>query len=263
MAVARLLNGGQPDIYSHRHGGMRYELRRQSARVQIGKGMRIDTTDATLRVLSDRSELFDYGDKAIVYVANRKVTSVACDWLLDHMGRVVDYYSVRVNRDKEGNQTSIQEVAQDAPTAVATAIIAKHAHGRIASFELWDDLVRQPLCWLKQFSGPSLRTDLPIFDDPTESITRSESENPDQAKLSAMLEAWHTAFGNTPTTVAMAKSFTDFRSPASVHIADAIDEIAGQGGKVNGRILGRWIERHALSNAIAACVSLRRARPTE
>ena len=94
--------------------------------MQIGRGLRIDATDSTLRVLSERSELFDYGDKAIAYVANRKATSVACDWLLDHMGRVVDYFSVRVNRDKDGVQTSIEEVAQDAPAAVATAIIAKH-----------------------------------------------------------------------------------------------------------------------------------------
>lgn len=509
VAVARLLNGGRPDIYSHRHGGMRYELRRQSARVQIGTGLRIESTDAVLRVLSERSELFDYGDKAIAYVAHRKATSVACDWLLDHMGRVVDFYSVRVNRDKEGNQTSIQEVAQDAPSAIATAIMAKHgsrnfrrleavctapilrpdgsvldtpghddttgllyvtaevhpptvpmaptvadaldalallwrpfrefpvvdpvsvgvlisallaaalrpslptcpaygfdapsagtgktliakcvaamgtggdvsvtppakdeeewrkrlfaglrggdtvllldnvreplgnaaidafitsstykdrvlgesttqelpnralflitgnnlvltgdthrrvlmvrldaqqeqpftrefafnpqqaviqnrqqmvvaaltivrafiaagrpksASGRIASFELWDDLVRQPLCWLKQFVSPAGRTDLPDFADPAESITRAESENPDQTKLAAMLNAWHAAFGSTPTTVAMAKSFTDMHSPASVHLADAIDEIAGQNGRVNARMLGRWIERHA------------------
>lgn len=509
VAIARLLNGGRPDIYSHRHGGMRYELRRQSARVQIGRGLRIDSTDSTLRVLSERSELFDYGDKAIAYVANRKATSVACDWLLDHMGRVVDFYSVRVNRDKEGNQTSIQEVAEDAPLSVATAILAKHgsrdfrrleavctapilrpdgsildtpghdektgllyvtgeinpptvlqsptetdalnalallwhpfrefpvvdpvsvgvlisaliaaalrpslptcpaygfdapsagtgktliakcvaalgtggdvsvmppakdedeyrkrlfaalrggdtvllldnvreplgnaaidsfitspsfkdrilgesttqelpnkalflitgnnlvltgdthrrvlivrldaqqeqpftrefafnpqaeviknrqqmvvaaltivrayitagrpkaASGRIASFELWDDLVRQPLCWLKQLIGPSGRTDLPNFADPAESITRSESENPDQAKLTAMLNAWYSAFGTTPTTIATATSFTDQHSPASVHLADAVDEIAGQNGKVNVRILGRWIERHA------------------
>ena len=509
VAVARLLNGARPDIYSHRHGGMRYELRRQSARVQTGRGLRIDSTDATLRVLSERSELFDYGDKAIAYVANRKATSVACDWLLDHIGRVVDFYSVRVNRDKEGNQTSIQEVAEDAPVAVATAILAKHgsrdfrrleavctapilrqdgsildvpghdektgllyvteeinpptipqspnendalnalavlwhpfrefpvvdpvsvgvllsaliaaalrpslptcpaygfdapsagtgktliakcvaamctggeasvmppakdedewrkrlfaglrggdtvllldnvrepfgnaaidsfitstsfvdrilgesttqelpnkalflitgnnlvltgdthrrvlivrmdaqqeqpftrefafnpqaeviknrqqmvvaaltivrayitagrpktAPGRIASFELWDDLVRQPLCWLRQFVDPTRRKDLPYFEDPVASITRAESENPEQAKLAAILNAWHVAFGATPTTVATAKSFNDQQSPASVHIADAMDEIAGQNGKVNARILGRWIERHA------------------
>ena len=508
VAVARLLNGGRPDIYSHRHGGMRYELRRQSARVQTGRGMRIDSTDASLRVLSERSELYDYGDKAVVYVAHHKATSVACDWLLDHLGRVIDYFSVRVNRDKEGNQTSVQEIAEDAPQPVATAIMAKHgsrnfrrlaavctapilrpdgsildtpghdektgllyvtseinppsvpqsptvadaldalavlwhpfrkfpvvdpvsvgvlfsallsaalrpslptcpaygfdapamgtgktliakcvaamgtggdvpvmppakdeeewrkrlfaglrggdtvllldnvreplgnaaidsfitsptfkdrilgesntlelpnkalflitgnnlvltgdthrrvlivrldsqqeqpftrefdfnpldevvqnrqqmvvaaltivrayitadrpkaAPGRIASFELWDDLIRQPLCWLKQFAGPSGRTDLPSFADPAESITRSESENPDQAKLAAMLEAWHATFASTPTTVATVLTLSGQYSTNPL-LADAANEIAGQGGKINSRILGRWIERHA------------------
>ena len=37
--------------------------------------MRIESTDASLRVLSERSELYDYGDKAVVYVANHKATS--------------------------------------------------------------------------------------------------------------------------------------------------------------------------------------------
>lgn len=509
VAVARLLNGGRPDIYSHRHGGMRYELRRQSARVQIGRGLRIDSTDAVLQVLSERSELFDYGDKAIAYVANQKASPVACDWLVDHMGRVVDFYSVKVNRDADGHQTSTQEIAEDAPSGVATAIMAKHgsrefrrlaaictapilrpdgsvldapgydektgllyvtsevhppavplspsvadaldalallwrpfrkfpvvdpvsvgvlisallaaalrpslptcpaygfdapsagtgktliakcvaamgagrdvsvmppakdeeewrkrlfaalrdgdpmllldnvrdplgnaaidsfitspsfkdrilgesttqelpnkalflitgnnlvltgdthrrvlmvrldaqqerpftrefafnpqdeviknrqqmvvaaltivrahitagrpkaAPGRIASFELWDDLVRQPLCWLRKFAADTARPDLPVFDDPAMSITRSESENPDQAKLSAMLNTWFNAFGNSPTTVATAISKTTESTPNAVMLKDAADEIAGQRGVINSRILGRWIERHA------------------
>ncbi len=509
VAVARLLNGARPSIYSHRHGGMVYELRRQSARVQIGRGMRIDSTDAVLRVLSERSELFDYGDKAIVYVANNKAAPVTHDWLLDHVGRVVDFYSVKVNRDGDGHATSTQEIAEDAPPAVATAIMAKHgsrdfrrlsavctvptlrpdgsvfdtpghdektsllyvtselhpptaphaptvddaldalallwhpfrmfplvdpvsvgvlisallaaalrpslptcpaygfdapsagsgktliakcvaalgtggdvsvmppakdeeewrkrlfaglrggdtvllldnvreplgnaaidsfitsptykdrilgesttqelpnkalflitgnnlvltgdthrrvlvvrmdaqqeqpftrefafnpqddviqnrqqmvvaaltivrafitagrpksAPGRIASFELWDDLVRQPLCWLRKFAADSVRLDLPVFDDPAMSITRSESENPDQAKLSAMLNTWFEAFGSTPTTVASVIKQTNDYAPTSVMLKDAADEIAGQRGVINSRILGRWIERHA------------------
>ena len=508
VAIARLLNGGRPDIYSHRHGGMRYELRRQSARVQIGRGLRIQTTDDVLRVLSERSDLFDYGDIAIAHVANRKATPVTTEWLLDHMGRAIDFYSTKVNRDAEGQQTSIQETAEDAPERVARAILAtrggrsfrrltavctapilradgsvldtpghdestgllyvtaelnppkvpqsptagealealallwqpfrefpvvdpvsvgvlissllavalrptlptcpgygldapaagtgktliakciaamgtgddvavmppakdeeewrkrlfaglrggdtvllvdnvreplgnaaidsfitsrtykdrilgesttqelpnnalflitgnnlvltgdthrrilivrldaqqeqpftrefafnpqdeviknrqqmvvaaltivrayitagrpKAAPGRIASFELWDDLVRQPLCWLKELIGPAGRKDLPSFADPAESITRSESENPDQAKLAAMLEAWHATFASTPTTVATVLTLSGQYSPNPL-LADAANEIAGQGGKINSRMLGRWIERHA------------------
>lgn len=508
VAFAMLLNGSRPVIYSHRHGGMRFELRRQSARVQIGRGLRIDAIDAVLRVLSERSELFDYGDKDIAYVANRKATTVSADWLLDHMGRVVDFYTVKVNRDTDGNQTSMVEVAEDAPMAIATAILAKHgsrsfrrlvavctapvlrldgsvldtpghdentgllyvtnetqpptvpvsptvdealdalallwhpfrefpiadpvsvgvllaallssalrpalptcpaygfdapsagtgktliakcvgamstgadvsvtppakdeeewrkrlfaglrggdtvllldnvreplgnaaidafitspaykdrilgesttqelpnkalflitgnnlvltgdthrrvlivrldaqqerpftrefafnpqeeviknrqqmvvaaltvvrayiaagrpksAPGRIASFELWDDLIRQPLCWLNQFVNASKRLDLPRFDDPAKSITRAESENPDQAKLGAMLSAWHATFGSTPTTVAKVVSLSGAYSTHPI-LAEATSEIAGQNGHVNPRILGRWIERHA------------------
>jgi hypothetical protein len=84
VAVARLLNGTRPDLFSHRHGGMRYELRRQSARVQLGRGMRVDATDALLHVLRDRSELFDFGTNAIAFVADGKATPVSRDWPVDH-----------------------------------------------------------------------------------------------------------------------------------------------------------------------------------
>lgn len=506
VAVARLLNGGRPDIYSHRHGGMRYELRRQSARVQIGRGLRIDSTDAVLRALRDGSELFDFGDKAIAYVAQGKAAPVTRDWLTDHMGRVADFFSVKTSLDEGGHPTSRTEIAEDAPTAISTAIMAKHgsrgfrrltavctaptlrldgsifdtpghdaatglfyvtrelnpltvpqtptiaealdalaalwapvsqfplvdrvsigvlfaamlsaalrpslptcpafgfdapaagtgktliakcvaaigtgtdipvlppaqeedecrkrlfaalrggekallwdnvreplgnavidsfltspsfadrvlgvsetqelpnkalflitgnnlvltgdthrrvlkvrldaqaeqpfkrefafdpqaqvikdrqklvvaaltiirayitagsprpAPGRTASFEHWDNLVRQPLCWLRQLVSASGRDDIPEFDDPIESITRAESENPEQTKLSALLCAWQGSFGSTPTTVATVLGQDRLRH---VHLIDAVDEIAGQNGKVNNRMLGRWIERHA------------------
>lgn len=506
VAVAHLLNGSRPQIYSHRHGGMHYELRRQSASVLIGRGLRIQSTDAVLRVLSERSELFDYGDKAIAHVANQKASSVTFDWLVDHMGRVVDFYTAKTNRDADGQPTTTVETPEDAPAALATAIMAKHgsrdfrrlsaictapilrpdgsildtpghdektgvlyvtndihplhvphsptvadaltalamlwqpfrqfplvdpvsagvllsallaatlrptlptcpaygfdapsagtgktlaakcvaalatgsdvsvmppakdeeewrkrlfaglrggdtvllldnvrdplgnaaidafitspsykdrilgesntqelpnkalflitgnnlvltgdthrrvlivrldaqqeqpftrefafnpqdeviknrqqmvvaaltivrayinagrpkaAPGRIASFELWDDLIRQPLCWLRQCAADSGRVDLPNFDDPAHSITRAESENPDQSKLSAILHAWFASFGSAQTTVATVAAQDPVRDAL---LRDALDEIAGQSGKINPRILGRWIERHA------------------
>jgi hypothetical protein len=126
VAVARLLNGTRPDLFSHRHGGMRYELRRQSARVQLGRGMRVDSTDAVLQVLRDRSELFDFGTNAIAFVADGKATPVSRDWLVDHAGRVAEFYSVKTERDNDGNVTSTREIPEDAPAYIANAIIAKH-----------------------------------------------------------------------------------------------------------------------------------------
>lgn len=126
VAVARLLNGGRPDIYSHRHGGMRFELRRQSARIQVGRGMRVDSTDALLQVLRDRSEIFEFGTNAIAYVADGKATPVNRDWLLDHAGRVAEFYSVRTKIDEDGNVTSTREIAEDAPAGIVSAVLAKH-----------------------------------------------------------------------------------------------------------------------------------------
>jgi len=511
VAVARLLNGTRPDLFSHRHGGMRYELRRQSARVQIGRGMRVDSTDAVLHVLRDRSELFDFGTNAIAYVADGKATPVNRDWLVDHAGRVAEFYSVRTERDDDGSVTSTREIPEDAPAYIANAIIAKNggrnfrkltavttaptlrpdgsvldepghdaitglmyvtteayplpvpsaptveqaldalaklwhpvrlfpfadevaigvtlaailsaclrpalptcpafgfdapaagtgktllakciaalatggdvavlpptnqedecrkrlfaalrggfkvllwdnvrdplgnsvidsfltsslfadrvlgvsenvelpnrslflvsgnnlvltgdthrrillarldaqietpfkrefefdpltevcnnrqvlvvagltivrayiaagrpkvASGRIASFELWDDLVRQPLCWLKERvmeSGRDLK-DLPMFVDPADSIDRAASENPETSKLAALVNAWIAAFGTTPTSPAQAITKANEGYGAQSVLFDALDEIAGQNGKLNVRILGRWLERHA------------------
>jgi hypothetical protein len=511
VAVVRLLNGTRPDLFSHRHGGVRYELRRQSARVQLGRGMRVDSTDAVLHVLRDRSELFDFGTNAIAFVADGKATPVSRDWLVDHAGRVAEFYSVKTERDDDGNVTSTREIPEDAPTYIANAIIAKHgsrnfrkltavttaptlrpdgsvfdepghdavtglmyvtteayplavpsaptvdqaldalaklwhpirlfpfadevavgvtlaamlaaclrpalptcpatgfdapaagtgktllakcigalatggdvavlpptneedecrkrlfaalrggskvllcdnvreplgnsvidsfltsslfadrvlgvsenvelpnrslflvsgnnlvltgdthrrillarldaqietpfkrefefdplaevcnnrqalvvaaltivrayitagrpkvAKGRIASFELWDDLVRQPLCWIRERMVEPGRdlTDLPSFVDPADSIDRAASENPETSKLAALLNAWITTFGTTPTSPAQAITKATEQFGVQSVLFDALDEIAGQNSKLNVRILGRWLERHA------------------
>ena len=123
----------------------------------------------------------------------------------------------------------------------------KAAKGRIASFELWDDLVRQPLCWLRErvMESGRNRADLPLFADPAESIDRAASENPETSKLAALLNAWLATFGSTPTSPAQAIIKATETHGAQSVLFDALDEIAGQNGKLNVRILGRWLERHA------------------
>ena len=191
VAVARLLNGTRPDLFSHRHGGMRYELRRQSARVQIGRGMRMDSTDAVLQVLRDRSELFDFGTNAIAFVADGKATPVSRDWLVDHAGRVAEFYSVKTNRDDDGNVTSTREISEDAPTAIANAILAKHGSRNFRKLTAVT-------------TAPTLRPDGSVFDEPghdlatglmyvtTESypLQIPTAPNADQA-LDALAKLWH------------------------------------------------------------------------
>ena len=93
-------------------------------------------------------------------------------------------------------------------------------------------------------SGRNL-TDLPRFVDPADSIDRAASENPETAKLAALLNAWVTTFGTTPTSPAQAITKATEHFGAQSVLLDALDEIAGQNGKLNVRILGRWLERHS------------------
>lgn len=152
VAVADLFNGS-PTLYSHRHGGMRYELYRQSVRVQLGKGLRVASTDAALQALRDRSELFDFGSNAIAYVANGNASPVTQDWLVDHIGRVAEYYSVKYSRDDEGNITSTREYPEDAPRYIANAIMAKHGSRHFRKLTAVT-------------TAPTLRTDGSVLDLP-------------------------------------------------------------------------------------------------
>lgn len=504
VAVVNIKSGTRPYLYSHRHGGMRFELMRQSARVQIGRGLRVAATDAVLAVLKARGELFDFGEGAVAYVSDGKARPVSPDWLLDQMGRVCDFYTLGKRQDKNGDDMPVER-PDDAPPAVARAILAKHgdrglpklvavvtaptlrpdgspldmsghdeasgllyycehpnpprvplsptptqalaalrqlwepfrlfplvddvdrgvvlqglltatlraslptapgigldapaagsgktllarcigilatgvdpailppadsddetrkrlfaallegyrvvlwdnvreplgnasldafltaptfadrilgssqtaslpnralfiatgnnlrlssdtcrrvllarldpemekpytrdfrfdpaqmvatnrlryviaaitivrayiavgrpkaASGRTASFETWDDLVRQPLCWLAALVQKAGDADLPRIADPMQAATRAFEQDPETTKLTALLEAWHTAFASAQTTVAnvVQRSLTDKQ------LAEAVEEIAGQSGYINKRMLGRWIERMA------------------
>ena len=93
-------------------------------------------------------------------------------------------------------------------------------------------------------SGRDL-TDLPVFVDPADSIDRAASENPETSKLAALLNAWIATFGTTPTSPAQAITKATEHFGAQSVLFDALDEIAGQNSKLNVRILGRWLERHA------------------
>lgn len=503
IAVANLLGGGRPTLYSHGHGGMRFELMRQAERVQVGRGLRVQATDAALSSLRARGDLFDFGEGAVAYVSGGKARPVSVDWLADHMGRVCDFYSVRNSDDEYGNRAT-KETPEDAPAGVARAILAKHgdrafrrllavvsaptlrmdgsildrpgydeasallyvtdeahppriperpsvddalealadlwvpfaefpliddvsrgvvlqgilsaalrgslpttpgigldapsagtgktllarcigilaagvdpsilppadsdeetrkrlfaalregartlvwdnvreplgcaaldsfltaqmfadrilglsetaslpnrslfittgnnlrltgdtcrrifvarldaqierpyardfafdpaqrvmvgrqryvvaaltivrafiaagrpkvAEGRTASFEAWDDLVRQPLCWLADIVRSQTRDGLPTFDDPLKAADLAFEADPETSKLAAVLTAWRGAFGPQQTTVAQAISRADF---GDEDLRAAFDEVAGQAGRINPRILGRWIER--------------------
>lgn len=116
---------------------------------------------------------------------------------------------------------------------------------RLASFEDWDDIVRQCVLWLDQQGIAELG-------DPTACIETAKEQEPERQKLAALLESAAAIMGDADWRVAdlirrsddltlPQDSILEFSSARSA-LKDAIEEIAGERGSINHRRLGRWIE---------------------
>jgi hypothetical protein len=95
--------------------------------------------------------------------------------------------------------------------------------------------IRGCLCWVAESGWLDVAY-------PASSVVENFENDPESRKLGGLLSAWSEYFGQEGSTVANAirKTSTDENSA----LADALDEIAGERGKVNPRRLGRWIEKH-------------------
>lgn len=168
VAVVNLKGGARPRLYSHRHGGVGFELMRQSARVQLGRGMRVVATDAVLEVMRTRGDMFDFGEGALAFVVGGRVRPVTQDWLTDHMGRVCDFYSARSRIGPEGEE--IIEMPDDAPAAIARAVLAKNGQ---RGFKKLVAVVTAPTL---RIDGSVL--DVPGFDESSGLLYYTDHPNP-------------------------------------------------------------------------------------
>ena len=145
-----------------------------------------------------------------------------------------------------------QRMVADALTIMRAHITAgspRLGKGRTASFELWDDLVRQSVVWIAKIAAEA---GLEVsFSDPIAVIARQIEEAPDSRKLLALLTGWYSKFGSTPVTVAnVIKAMALDDHP----LRDALEDIAGQGSGINPRILGAWISRHRARPHKGLCI---------
>lgn len=119
--------------------------------------------------------------------------------------------------------------------------IGRRGRGRMASFEVWDDLIRQAVIWAGELGVVEV-------DDPLDAIDLMYAQDPERAKLAALLAEWFANFGDKPTKVA------EVIDACSCHLVGLVDakpdlrtvlmEIAGEGRGINPRRLGRWIEKN-------------------
>lgn len=149
-----------------------------------------------------------------------------------------------------------QEMVAAALTIIRAWITAGRPRlgpGRTESFEDWDDLVRQPACWVASWSKFS--SGKPRFADPNKSLERNLAQDPENQQLLALLTAWEACFNAQPQPeVLQVKDLISFVSghqeaPHASPVRQlhaALVDIAGEpNGAINPRRLGWWLEHHA------------------
>ena len=132
--------------------------------------------------------------------------------------------------------------------AALTILRAFHVAGRpapegvspLGSFENWSLLVRNALIWL----GCA---------DPVASQRNLRKDDPDKNELQDVMTQWWEAFGSDKVTVAEVihaacaqEPYSGFGTTNFVRgpFRDALLAVAGAGGAVNGKRLGRWLLRY-------------------
>jgi hypothetical protein len=86
--------------------------------------------------------------------------------------------------------------------------------------------------------------------DPVKSIERAKHDEPERQKLAAILTAAHISMGDRKwrTAELIERSNEAVTSPTTASDAlkalrATIEEVAGEHGKINSRIFGRWVEK--------------------
>lgn len=150
---------------------------------------------------------------------------------------------------------------------LAAATATPNGKGRIASFEVWDDLVRQAVCGLAilQKAGlmPPGGKNFPRLVDPIEAIDQAVHQDPGRSLLARLLRAWanEVGTGNGSKTIVSVKELILISAPkqrgANVSavvvppaneppLNEVLTEIAGNAvtGAINGRSLGKTLAKY-------------------
>lgn len=118
--------------------------------------------------------------------------------------------------------------------------------GGFGSFNEWERLVRQCVCWLiREGMAPA-----PMV-DPLEVLQLSKAEDPHHAQHIAVLESWHARFGTRPVRVRdladLMRMPSDFRSTEENALCEALTDVGvpprGR-GDFETRYFAGWLRRH-------------------
>lgn len=145
VAWANLRSGGRPYLFSHAHGGRRFELVRQPTVLKIQPGELTRVTDECLQVVREHGELFDLGPQMLVRIASGRNYAVTPAYLADYLGRVV--------RFEKFDGRSKDWVPTDPPDKLAKAIVERTGERGLAELR-------------GVITAPTLRADGSVLDVP-------------------------------------------------------------------------------------------------
>ena len=140
--------------------------------------------------------------------------------------------------------------------------------GRTASFDLWDDMIRQTVCWLADLQKGGLLPSGPFDDenaiprlvDPLDAITDAIAVDPALLQLGRLLDAWSNTIGtgyanaNKMTVKELVKAHGHFKpatpgasDPDCPTLAEVFVDIAGvpRTSDINNKKLGSYLAAHA------------------
>lgn len=112
----------------------------------------------------------------------------------------------------------------------------KHDKGRLGSFEIWSDFIRNTVLWIASKRWLDVA-------DPVDSIETSLKNDPDREKLDALLDAWEAEFGTHGSTVGTAIEHAK-TGGAPNDLKNALEAVAGFRGEINPRMLASWLKQH-------------------
>jgi hypothetical protein len=144
----------------------------------------------------------------------------------------------------------------DYVAAILTILRAYHVAGRpfqvapIGSFADWSNLIRSALMWL----GCA---------DPCDTMEKVRKADPQVALIKHVMGQWIQVIGDKKVTTAdlsaEAEAIADAASPSSAtkkfkhpEFREALLSVAGEGGRINGRRLGRWLSARQ-GRVVAGC----------
>lgn len=141
-----------------------------------------------------------------------------------------------------------------------------YGHGRMASFEDWDDQIRQTVCWLaflqKHGLIPTGMTAkgmaLPTLVDPLDAVNEAVSEDSGVLQLGRLLDAWASEVGtgsaaSTKVTVkdlikrhAVHRTRSVGANASEMSLSEILEEIAvvPRSYELNGHKLGKYLATH-------------------